>query len=87
MSNRRKKQSPFAAILMGPALGFVAVTALWHNEGRFDYYKAARATTPVEAPGSGGESGTVSITGWMDQDLTLAGDYVESFQGYLAVSR
>ena len=87
MSQRKKKQNPFAAILMGPAIGFVAVMALWHNEGRFDYYKAAKATTPIEAMGLDGEGRTVSITGWMDQDLTFAGDYVESFRGYLVVGR
>ncbi len=84
--SRKKKQSPFAALLFGPALGFFAATALWHNEGRFDFYKAARATTPIEDLGSEG-GGTVSMTGWMDQGLTLEGDYVESFQGYLRVRR
>ena len=85
MSDRKKKNNPFAAILIGPAIGFVAVTALWHNEGRFNYYKAAKATTPVEALTSPGE--TVSITGWMDQNLTLDGQYVTSFRGYLTVRR
>lgn len=86
MANR-KKNNPLVGILLGPALGFVALAALWHNEGRFDYYKAARATTPIAADGSyqGGE--TVSITGPMDQDLTLPGNYVRSFQGYLTVRR
>lgn len=88
MSRRnKKKNNPFAAILLGPALGFVAVTALWHNEGRFDYYKAAKATMPIESLGSGEEDGTVSVTGVMDQELTLDGDYVDSFQGYLTVRR
>ena len=87
MSNRKKKQNPFAAILIGPAIGFVAVMALWHNEGRFDYYRAAKATTPIEALGAEGEGSTVSITGSMDQDLVMTGDYVESFQGYLTVRR
>ena len=87
MSHRRKKRNPFAALLLGPALGFVAVAALWHNEGRFDYYKAAKATTPIETLGSEPEETTVSITGWMDQGLTLDGDYVDSFRGYLTVRR
>ncbi len=87
MSDRNKKNSPFAAILFGPALGFFAVTALWHNEGRFDYYKAARDTTPVEALAPEDRGTTVSISGWMDQDLTLDGDYVSSFRGYLTVRR
>ena len=83
----RKKNNPLVGILVGPVLGFFAVTALWHNEGRFDYYKAARATTPIGDDGSYEEGVTVSLTGAMDQALTQDGDYVRSFRGYLTVRR
>ena len=84
---RKKKDNPLVAILLGPAIAFVAMTALWHNEGRFDYYKAAKATTPVGVGGSYQEGATVSMTGPMDRELTLAGDYVSSLVGYLTVRR
>ncbi len=84
---RKKKNNPLAGILIGPALGFVAVAALWHNEGRFDYYKAAKATAPVGVDGPPPGARTVSVTGAMDQGLTLSGDYVRSFEGYLTVRR
>ncbi|MEM7356352.1 MAG: TMEM43 family protein [Acidobacteriota bacterium] len=85
--SERKKNNPLAGILFGPALGFFAVTALWHNEGRFDYYKAAKATTPIGIDGSYEAGETISLTGAMDQALTLEGDYVDSFTGYLTVRR
>jgi hypothetical protein len=69
-------------ILLGASIG-----AIWKNEHRFDYYQAAKATEPAEAVGDLSADRLFSHTGSMDQDLTVKGNYVQSFQGFLEVSR
>ena len=69
-------------ILLGGSIG-----AIWKNEHRFDYYQAAKATEPTEAVGDLSADRLFSHTGSMDRDLTMKGDYVQSFQGLLEVSR
>ncbi len=84
MAETKKKGNPliFGLILLGGSIG-----ALWKNEHRFDYYKAAEATEPAEAVDDLAADRLFSHTGKMNQDLTLKGHYVQSFQGFLEVSR
>jgi hypothetical protein len=72
----------FGLILLGGALG-----AIWKNEHRFDYYKAARDTSPIESRDQLVSGRLFSYSGEMQQDLLLVGRYVESFTGYLEVRR
>lgn len=85
MAERKNKKGNgivFGLVLLGASIG-----AIWKNEHRFDYYKAARDTV-VESSVDELETGALfSLSGTMDRDLTLEGLYVESFQGYLEVDR
>ncbi|MFK7851835.1 MAG: TMEM43 family protein [Akkermansiaceae bacterium] len=85
MAARKKKKGNgiiFGLVLMGISIG-----AIWKNEHRFDYYKAAKATVAVEAVDALNPGALFSYTGEMDQDLTLKGEYVQSFEGFLTVKR
>jgi len=84
MAKTKKKGNPllFGLVLLGVSIG-----AIWKNEHRFDYYKAAEATKPAEAIEDLTPNRLFSHTGKMDQELTMAGHYVQSFQGYLEVFR
>ena len=84
MAETKKKGNPLVVglILLGASIG-----ALWKNEHRFDYYKAARATEPVQTVGDLASGDLFSHTGKMDQDLTLKGKYAQTFQGFLEVHR
>ncbi len=84
---RKKKNNPFAGLIFGPLFIGVSVMALWQNEHRFDYHKAAQKATAV-AQVEALEPGQVfSYTGGMDRGLTMEGRYVEFFTGYLTVRR
>ncbi|MEM7697335.1 MAG: TMEM43 family protein [Verrucomicrobiota bacterium] len=84
----KKKNSKLAGILIGPVLVGAAVIGLWKNETRFDYHKAATRTTPVTALDDFRDTGeSISYTGEMDQSLSFAGKYIETFTGYLVVNR
>ena len=74
-------------ILIGPAITFFAVVALWKNETRFNFYAAANRTPVVEAIGNATDGQQLSLTGAMDPELTMAGEYVEKLTGYLRVNR
>ncbi len=84
MAETKKKGNPLilGLILLGASIG-----AIWKNEHRFDYYKAAEATDPAESVGDLAPDHLFSHTGKMNQELTLEGHYVQSFQGYLEVRR
>lgn len=84
---RSKKDRKWAGLILGPAIVFFALSALWKNETRFDFYNAARKTKPVIALGEAAENELFSHTGEMDSSLTIDGDYVQSFVGYLLVIR
>lgn len=81
------KRSRWAGVFIGPAIAIAAVTAMWQNEARFDFYKAARNTTAIQSPGDAEDGELISHTGNMDQDMSFRGEYVENFQGYLVVNR
>ncbi len=84
MAKRKKKGNPiiFGLIILGAAIG-----VLWQNEHRFNYYKAAEKTVPVEEIGGLAPDTLFSHTEAMDQSLTLKGYYVDAFEGYLEVHR
>lgn len=84
---RRDRGSRWIGLLVGPILLVGALTALWKNETRFDYSQAAAGTTAITAPADTASGEVISLTGDMDQQLTYAGEYVESLTGYLTVSR
>lgn len=81
------KKDKISGFLLGPAVVIVGTIALWKNEGRFDYYRAAKATDPVVKLTPEDADRLVSYTGAMDRKLTMPGYYVESFTGFLTVER
>ena len=87
MAEGKKKGSPLITGIIGLILLGGSIVAIWKNEHRFDYYQAAKATEPAEAVGDLTTDHLFSHTGSMDQDLTMKGNYVQSFQGFLEVSR
>ncbi len=82
-----KKRKKGNGILFGLILLGASIVAIWKNEHRFDYHKAARDTTAVDAIAQLSPGDLFSHTGSMDRELTLEGRYVRSFQGYLEVRR
>ncbi|QDU56441.1 TMEM43 family protein [Aeoliella mucimassa] len=83
----RKKDSKFGAILAGPAIVCVGVLALWENEGRFDFHKAARQATVVADPAEASQHDTFALTGQLETKMPIQGYYVEGFTGYYRVDR
>ena len=82
----RKKNNKAGAVIIGPVLVIGGVLALWENEGRFDYFKAAREAAVIASPGeSVGEP--VAFTDALNTDIPIAGEYVDEFVGYLSVER
>jgi len=82
----RKKNSKLASILIGPILVFSGIMALWENEGRFNYYQAAKETIAVISPNDyTGEP--VSYTGNLDTEIPIDGEYVEKFDSFHVVER
>ncbi|QDS90456.1 Dna-J like membrane chaperone protein [Rosistilla ulvae] len=83
----RKEKSRWGGIVIGPVVMLAAMAALWCNETRYDYYKAAAKTTEVAVPDDAKPGANFSLTGSMDAGLTYPGKYVDSFTGYLTVAR
>ena len=84
---REKKNSKLGALLVGPALIIVGVLALWENEGRFDFAKAARQATVVGTPAQAQQAETFAYTGQLETAMPIAGYYVKEFTGYYQVTR
>jgi len=82
-----KKNSLIARILIPPALVIGGIMSLWENEGRFDYYKAARDATVIESPDVAPAGATVAMTAELDTGIAIPGEYVEDVLGYHVVSR
>ena len=81
-----KKNSKLGAVLFGPALVIGGVLALWENEGRFDYYQAARDAIVINSPGE--STGLpIAYTNTLDTDIPIDGDYVTEFVGFHLISR
>ena len=66
MSGARKK-SKWGGLLMGPFMVCVALVALWKNETRFDYARAAETTQSVIDLNGLQAGELISMTGSMDQ--------------------
>ncbi|EIC23514.1 TMEM43 family protein [Thiorhodovibrio frisius] len=81
------KKNRWAGLLLGPAIVFIGLGAIWKNETRFDYHQAAQQTQSVQSPRDLVSEQRFSYTGNMDQGLVMDGDYVETFTGYLMVRR
>lgn len=86
MANNKNK-SGWAGILFGPAVVFFALSALWKNETRFDFYKAASQTEEISTAAEAKNGELISLTGEMPPDLSINGQYVEGFRGYILVRR
>ncbi len=86
MSSARKK-SKWGGLLMGPFMVCVALVALWKNETRFVYARAAVSTLSVIDLNGLQAGELISMTGSMDQQLSFPGEYVERFTGHLVVWR
>ncbi|MEM1441383.1 MAG: TMEM43 family protein [Verrucomicrobiota bacterium] len=82
-----KKKSKIGGVIVGPIFVFLGLSALWKNETRFDYHKAAAKTTPAASLATMENGGNYSYTGRMNEELTLPGKYIKTFTGYLVVSR
>jgi tellurite resistance protein len=82
-----KRDSLIAKILAPPIIVYFGIMMLWENEGRFDYAKAAHETTVITSPSNAPSNKTVSMTGNLDTEIPISGEYVEQFMGYHVVSR
>jgi len=83
----RERKNRWAGFVVGPAIVFIALGAIWKNENRFDYHQAAKKTQPTASVEALVPGKRFSYTGNMDQQLTLPGQYVDAFTGYLEVRR
>ena len=84
MATKKKKGNP---IVVGLIMLVGSIAALWQNEHRFDYHKAASDTAVVERISSLEPNKLFSHTSDMDQGLVLNGEFVEEFTGYLQIRR
>lgn len=87
MADSDNEKGKWVGVFLGPALIAVATCALWKNEGRYDYAKAAAATEELVVLSDATQDELVSYTDEMDRDLTLPGDYIQQTVGYLTVKR
>ncbi len=83
----KKKNSVLGTILLAPVLIIGSILALWENEDRFDYHKAAQETLPVQTPAQGAANKTISFTGQLDTSIPITGEYGERFNGFHIVER
>jgi hypothetical protein len=84
---RRKKNSPLLGILMAFGLVVGGTQALWQNEARFDYHRAASEAHVIEAPEEASPGETVSLTNALRTTIPIEGRYVERFVGYHVIRR
>jgi len=83
----KKEKNGLAGIIVGPLIVLAALLAIWKNETRFNYHRAAQQAAPTKDPSSLQDGQNFSYTATIDRQLELPGDYVESFTGYLVVYR
>jgi hypothetical protein len=79
------KTNRHKSIVAGPVIVVVAVLCLWANEGRFDYFQAARKTIELTSPDGASPEVPVSYTAEL-QECRFKGRYVSEFKGYYRVS-
>jgi hypothetical protein len=83
----RDRKNKIGGVVFGVGLIAFSMTALWKNETRYNYYRSARTTTPIDSIGTAASGTLFSYTGNPDQNLTIEGDYIQQFVGYLIVWR
>lgn len=83
----KKQRNRWAGLIIGPVLAYFSLAALWKNETRFDYHNAAVGTWVIQSSTDATAGQLISLTGPMDTDLTISGEYVEAFIGFLYVQR
>ena len=84
---RNKGKNGWSGVLLGPAIVFFALAALWKNETRFDFYKAASNAKEINSLSEANSGDLISATGKLDPNLAIQGEYVEGFVGYTLVRR
>ena len=85
--SKREKDS-WMGVFLGPILVFLALCALWKNETRFDYHRAARKIEISTSLNDLQPEQPLAYTGVMNpEDIVLKGQYVEEFVGQLVVYR
>jgi hypothetical protein len=72
-------------LIFGPILIVLSILALWYNEGRFDYARAARRTTEVHALKATEPDQTSSYTGALGE-CTIRGEYLAPLSGYYKIA-
>ena len=82
-----KSKNKAGGFVVGPILVVLSLGALWKNETRFDYHKAAKKTGHVAPLEQAVEGQNFSYSGEMDTSRTLSGKYIETFTGYLEIRR
>jgi len=82
-----KSKNKAGGFVVGPILVVLSLGALWKNETRFDYHKAAKKTGHVATLEQAVEGQNFSYSGEMDTSRTLSGKYIETFTGYLEIRR
>ncbi|MDG2467866.1 MAG: TMEM43 family protein [Pirellulaceae bacterium] len=83
----RDRKNKIGGVVFGVGLIAFSMTALWKNETRYNYYRSAKTTTPIDSIGTAAPGTLFSYTGNPDQNLTIEGDYIQQFAGYLIVWR
>ncbi|MEC9094612.1 MAG: TMEM43 family protein [Planctomycetota bacterium] len=81
----RKQKSKAGGIVMGITLVVLSMVALWKNETRYNYFRSAQSTVPLESLADALPGQLFSYTGKPDAQLTLKGHYAQQFTGYLGV--
>lgn len=83
----RRKNSLLGAIIVGPGLFIASTLVLWENEGRYDYYRAARDARVIAEPGQAEPEEAVALSGSLEQGIPIEGEYVGRFVSYHRVTR
>ncbi len=84
----KKENSLIARFLFPPLIIVTAVLCLWENEGRFDFYKAAKESVAISSSeiNQTQSIGAISYTG-TNHPSPIFEEYVGKFEGYLMISR
>lgn len=75
------------SLLAGPILVIAGVLALWQNEGRFNFYRAAQQAQVVSSHSTIPQNQVVAVSDQLLDDFSAGGKYVEPFKGYYYVDR
>ncbi len=81
---RRRNRRNKGGVVFGPIIMLGAILCLWTNEGRFDYYQAAKKAQVLAAPLESASYQSVAFTVKLGT-LEIGGRYIEKLPGYLQV--